>query len=323
MPATYAVIGNPIAHSRSPQIHAAFAKQTGQDIVYDRLLAAVDGFAAAVDAFRATGGAGANVTLPFKLDAFDYVDRRSGRAEAAGAVNTMVFDGRDALGDNTDGAGLVTDLERNQGLAIAGARVLLLGAGGAVRGVILPLLGRGPARLVVANRTADKARDLAQHFARWGEVIGCGFADLAGGKFDLVVDAWTKTAAPGELADVRVWWVKTTAADQRSPMSTRAKKYVEIEMFENEADAWTIELRGDRKEFRFEVEVDARGRAQVFTDIVTAEGRTVRHCRATTGNLRARRLLGIPIGIDSLSVECVDDRGRDQRGHAVVRKLRR
>ena len=147
--------------------------------------------------------------------------------------------------------------------------------------------------------------------------------DFGKPEFDLVVDAWTKTAAPGELADVRVWWVKTTAADKRSPMSTRAKKYVEIEMFENEADAWTIELRGDRKEFRFEVEVDARGRAQVFTDIVTAEGRTVRHCRATTGNLRARRLLGIPIGIDSLSVECVDDRGRDQRGHAVVRKLRR
>ncbi len=201
MPATYVVIGNPIAHSRSPQIHAAFAKQTGQDIVYDRLLAPVDGFAAAVDAFRAAGGAGANVTLPFKLDAFAYVDRRSERAEAAGAVNTMVFDGRDAFGDNTDGAGLVTDLERNQGLAIAGARVLLLGAGGAVRGVILPLLGRAPARLVVANRTADKARDLAQHFARWGEVTGCGYGDLAGQQFDLVVDGTSAAVggAPPEL----------------------------------------------------------------------------------------------------------------------------
>ena len=189
MPATYIVIGNPIAHSRSPQIHAAFAKQTGQDIVYDRLLAPVDGFAAAVDAFRAAGGAGANVTLPFKLDAYDYVNHRSERAEAAGAVNTMVFDGSDAFGDNTDGAGFVGDLERNQGVAIAGTRVLLLGAGGAARGVILPLLERGPARLVVANRTADKARDLAQHFARWGAVTGCGFDDLAGSQFDIVVDS--------------------------------------------------------------------------------------------------------------------------------------
>lgn len=201
MPATYVVIGNPIAHSRSPQIHAAFAKQTGQDIVYDRLLAPVDGFAAAVDAFRAAGGAGANVTLPFKLDAFDYVDRRSERAEAAGAVNTMVFDGRDAFGDNTDGAGLVTDLERNQGLAIAGARVLLLGAGGAVRGVILPLLGRAPERLVVANRTADKARELAHHFADSGDVTGCGFSEIAGQQFDLVIDG-TSAAVGGAAPDL-------------------------------------------------------------------------------------------------------------------------
>jgi hypothetical protein len=147
--------------------------------------------------------------------------------------------------------------------------------------------------------------------------------DFGKPEFDLVVDAWTKTASPGELADVRLWWLKTTAADQRSPMSTRSQKYVDIETIENEPDAWTLQLRGDHKEFRFDVEVDAGGRAQVFTDIVTAQGKTIRHCRATAGKLRARRLLGIPIGIDSLAVECVDDRGRAQRGKAVVRKLRR
>jgi hypothetical protein len=147
--------------------------------------------------------------------------------------------------------------------------------------------------------------------------------DFGKPEFDLVVDAWTKTASPGELADVRLWWVKTTAADQRSPMSTRSQKYVDIETTENGPDAWTMQLRGDHKEFRFDVEVDDNGRAQVFTDVVTAEGRTIRHCRATAGKLRARRLLGIPIGIDSLAVECVDDRGRAQRGRAVVRKLRR
>jgi shikimate dehydrogenase len=196
MSSTYVVIGNPIAHSRSPQIHAAFAKQTGQDLVYERLLAPVDGFAATVDAFRAAGGSGANVTLPFKLEAFEYVNRRSERAEAAGAVNTMVFDGPDAFGDNTDGAGFVGDLERNQGLGIAGARILLLGAGGAARGVILPLLERRPARLVVANRTPDKARDLAQHFTRWGRVVGCAFDELAGERFDLVVDG-TSAAVGG------------------------------------------------------------------------------------------------------------------------------
>src|SRR5512135_3739285 len=127
----YAVIGNPVAHSKSPWIHAEFARQTRQDLEYGRIEAPRDGFARTVDAFRAEGGCGANVTLPFKGEACAYATRLSERARAAQAVNTLRFEGAEALGDNTDGVGLVADLERNLGRAIAGKRVLLLGAGGA------------------------------------------------------------------------------------------------------------------------------------------------------------------------------------------------
>jgi shikimate dehydrogenase len=159
------VIGNPIAHSRSPEIHAMFAAQTGQAIDYGRLLAPIDGFAAAVDAFRAEGGAGLNVTLPFKPEAFAYATRRTPRATVAGAVNTLAFDGDDVLGDNTDGPGLVADIERRVGLRLAGARLLLLGAGGAARGVVQPLLEAGVERLAIANRTVDRALALRDEVA--------------------------------------------------------------------------------------------------------------------------------------------------------------
>ena len=164
-PARYAVIGNPIAHSRSPEIHAMFAARTGQAIDYGRLLAPLDGFAAAVDAFRAEGGLGLNVTLPFKPEAFAYARRRTPRAEIAGAVNTLAFDGEDVLGDNTDGPGLVADIRDRIGLPLAGARVLLLGAGGAARGVVRPLLEAGVARLSIANRTASRAIALRDELA--------------------------------------------------------------------------------------------------------------------------------------------------------------
>lgn len=147
--------------------------------------------------------------------------------------------------------------------------------------------------------------------------------DFGKPEFDLVVDAWTPTTAPGELADVRLWWVKTSADDRRSPLSTRTKKYVDLETIENAPDDWSLKLRGDHKEFSFDIELDARGIAQVFTDIVRDDGRSIRHCRATSGRLHARRVLGIPVGIAALVVECVDDRGRAQRGRAVVRKLAR
>ena len=193
----YAVVGNPVAHSRSPQIHAEFARQTGQDLDYIRLPAPPDGFAAAVEAFRASGGLGVNVTLPFKLDAFRYATRHSGRAQHAHAVNTLKFEGRQALGDNTDGAGLVRDIEINLGCQLAGKNVLLMGAGGAARGVLLPLLERQPRKLVIANRTPAKAAALARH-AQSENCAGAGYPDLAGAQFDIVINA-TSASVGGEV----------------------------------------------------------------------------------------------------------------------------
>ena len=187
----YVVIGNPVAHSKSPQIHRLFAAQTGQDIEYTTLLAAVDGFAAAVEAFRAGGGNGANVTVPFKEQAFRLSQQLTPRARAAGAVNTLTFNDDGIVGDNTDGAGLVRDIEHNLGFPLRGRRVLLLGAGGAARGVMLPLLEAAPASLTLANRSADKARQLAAEFSSDPAalpLIGGGYAEI-GGDYDLVINA--------------------------------------------------------------------------------------------------------------------------------------
>lgn len=192
----YAVFGNPIAHSKSPLIHAAFARQTGQDLVYTARLAPLDGFADAIEAFRAEGGRGANVTVPFKEQAFALATRRTPRAEAAGAVNTLAFAADGMLGDNTDGAGLVRDLTANLGFDPAGKRILLMGAGGAARGVILPLLERAPAGLYIANRTAEKAEALARDFGA-GQVKGGGYTGLPG-PFDLVINA-TSASLAGDL----------------------------------------------------------------------------------------------------------------------------
>ncbi|HEX8786027.1 MAG TPA: shikimate dehydrogenase, partial [Telluria sp.] len=144
----YCVIGNPIAHSKSPDIHAAFALQTGQDIAYERCLAPLDGFADTVRALIAQGYRGANVTVPFKLEAAALATRLAERARLAGAVNTLVFADGEIVGDNTDGPGLVADIVRNADTPLAGKRVLLLGAGGAARGVILPILQQGPQEIV-------------------------------------------------------------------------------------------------------------------------------------------------------------------------------
>ena len=197
----YAVIGNPIAHSKSPQIHAAFARQTGQELSYEALLAPVDGFAQTVADFRAQGGRGLNVTVPFKLEAFALAERHTPRAQAAGAVNTLAFDADGILGDNTDGAGLVRDLTANLDFALAGRRILLLGAGGATRGALLPLLDSRPAHLTIANRTVGKAEALAALFAAHaGDSVldACGFDALAGRRFDLVINA-TAASLAGEL----------------------------------------------------------------------------------------------------------------------------
>ena len=187
----YAVLGNPIAHSQSPRIHALFAAQTGQDMHYEALLAPLDGFAAAVASFARAGGKGANVTVPFKEEAFRLTTALTPRAKAAGAVNTLTFTGATCAGDNTDGAGLVRDLKANLGCVIAGKRLLLLGAGGAARGAILPLLEEQPAALTLANRTEAKARRLALEFSHRSGTLpeACGFAQLAGQHFDLVINA--------------------------------------------------------------------------------------------------------------------------------------
>lgn len=185
----YGVFGNPVAHSRSPVIHTQFAAQTGQALTYEAVLAPVDGFARAVENFIGRGGKGANVTVPFKEDAFRLCDRLTSRAERAGAVNTLVFSPAGILGDNTDGAGLVHDITVGLGFPLAGRRVLLLGAGGAARGALAPLLAAGAASVVIANITVDKACELAANARDLGDVRGCGFADLAGQQFDAVINA--------------------------------------------------------------------------------------------------------------------------------------
>jgi shikimate dehydrogenase len=191
----YCVIGNPVAHSKSPAIHAAFARQTGQQLDYERCLAPLDGFAATVHQLVAAGYKGANVTVPFKLDAAALADTLSARAQAAGAVNTLSFTDSGIAGDNTDGAGLVNDIVRNAGVAIAGKRVLLLGAGGAARGAMLPLLDQGPRELVIANRTAATALALVARFGGRGvPVSACHFAALAG-RFDIVINATSASLA--------------------------------------------------------------------------------------------------------------------------------
>ena len=195
----YCVFGNPVAHSKSPAIHALFAAQCAQDMAYEALLAPLDGFALAVRRFAAAGGCGANVTVPFKEQAFALCDRLSERAARAGAVNTLIFaDGRIA-GDNTDGAGLVRDIAANLGFPLAGRRILLLGAGGAARGALAPLLECRPAALAIANRTADKAAALAAGFADLAAVDAGNYADFAGRTFDVVINATSASLAGAAL----------------------------------------------------------------------------------------------------------------------------
>lgn len=187
-PDRYAVIGNPVAHSKSPRIHSSFAAQTGQHLTYERLLAPLDGFAASVRDFFAQNGRGVNVTLPFKLEAHQLADRLSDRAKAAGAVNTLKLCDGIIEGDNTDGAGLVTDIVDNARVSLQGKRILLLGAGGAARGALLPLLQARPAQLTIANRTAHKAVDLAAQFGGASAPSACEYAALEG-HFDVVINA--------------------------------------------------------------------------------------------------------------------------------------
>jgi len=185
----YAVVGNPIAHSKSPEIHAAFARETRQELTYERLLAPLDGFVDTVARFQREGGRGCNVTVPFKLEAFALATEQSPRARFAGACNTLAWRGTHWFGDNTDGAGLVRDLDVNLGVALAGHDVLVLGAGGAARGIIGPLLATAPRSLTISNRTVAKATELAAIFAPHGPVRALAPAALAGARFDVILNA--------------------------------------------------------------------------------------------------------------------------------------
>ena len=194
----YAVMGNPIAHSKSPSIHTLFAEQTQQSILYTAIHVDLEGFKQAVGNFAASGGKGLNVTVPFKQEAWALVTEKSERAERAGAVNTIKIDDDKLFGDNTDGVGLVNDLMINQNIELKNKSILLMGAGGAARGVLIPLLKQNPSSLFIANRTPDKAKDLADDFSDAGNVNGGGYDAIAGLKFDVVINA-TAASLHGDL----------------------------------------------------------------------------------------------------------------------------
>ncbi|WP_028215083.1 shikimate dehydrogenase [Paraburkholderia mimosarum] len=201
----YAVIGNPIGHTKSPLIHGIFARETAQDMSYTAIegpLEPAGAFADVVRAFAASGGKGINITAPFKLEAFAMSDERSERAELAGAANALKFENGRVLAENFDGIGLVRDIEVNLGLRMEGRRVLLLGAGGAARGALLPFLAARPAEMVMVNRDVTKGLALAAQVSGRGPLVACGYADLQRlGRFDLVVNA-TSASLTGDLPPV-------------------------------------------------------------------------------------------------------------------------
>ncbi len=194
----YAVMGNPISHSKSPSIHTLFAEQTQQSVLYTAIHVDLGGFKQAVGNFVATGGKGLNITVPFKQEAWELVSERSERAERAGAVNTIKIENDRLFGDNTDGVGLVNDLTINHGIELKNKNILLMGAGGAARGVLVPLLKQNPSSLFIVNRTPDRAKDLALDFSNAGEVQGGGYDAIAELKFDVVINA-TAASLQGEL----------------------------------------------------------------------------------------------------------------------------
>ncbi len=202
-PSSYAVMGNPISHSQSPLIHAEFAKQTCEKIDYTAIQVDIGGFEQAVGNFHANGGAGLNVTVPFKQDAFAYATQHSERASTAQAANTLVLKGQEVFADNTDGIGLVRDLTTNKNIVLTQKRLLILGAGGAVQGVLGPLFEEQPTSVTIVNRTVDKAFALKKRFSHFGEIKACSYEELAQHpSYDVVINA-TSAGIGGELPPIR------------------------------------------------------------------------------------------------------------------------
>ncbi|MGE3921112.1 MAG: shikimate dehydrogenase [Gammaproteobacteria bacterium] len=202
MPARYAVFGNPIAHSLSPIIHQLFAKETNQDITYEKILVPLDGFQETVKEFHQNGGQGANVTLPFKEQAYEFANILDSHAKIAGSVNTLLWTEQNIIkGYNTDGLGLIRDLTQNQQFPLANKTILIIGAGGATKGVLTPILEQNPELLVIGNRTYDKAEILAEKWKPFGSCIACPFHALEQYHFDLIINA-TAASLKGEIPNI-------------------------------------------------------------------------------------------------------------------------
>ncbi len=225
---TYAVVGHPVAHSKSPFIHTEFARQTGRLMRYEALLAPLDGFEQTVSAFRQNGGKGMNITVPFKFEAHALATRLTDRARAAQAVNTFRFEANgEILGDNTDGIGLVRDIETNLNFPLADKHILLMGAGGAASGVLLPLLRKRPAVLAIANRTLEKAQLLQQRFANEGNITVGYYRDFSGKYFDLVINA-TSASLHDELPPLPAGMFGNTSLAYDMLYSSRLTPFLEF-----------------------------------------------------------------------------------------------
>ncbi|RUA04384.1 MAG: shikimate dehydrogenase [Gammaproteobacteria bacterium] len=196
-----AVFGNPIEHSLSPTIHAMFAQQTGVNVKYTKELAPIDAFTQTANNFIQQGGLGFNITVPFKIDAFNFATQRTRNAQTAGAVNTIKVEGNTRIGENTDGVGLVNDLTKNLGIDLRDKVILILGSGGATRGILLPLLEQNPTRVMIANRTASKATTLANDFSEYGKTCGFGLEKIKSKPVDIIINA-TSASLDGKMLTI-------------------------------------------------------------------------------------------------------------------------
>jgi len=197
----FGVIGNPIDHSLSPMIHNEFSKQFGIDISYEKILSPIDEFTVTAEKFIKNGGSGFNITLPFKIDAYSFSEELTSNAKAAGAVNTIKIENNVIFGENTDGTGLVNDLEKNLNQNLTGKEILIIGAGGATQGILKPILEKKPEKILLANRTKNKSLKLANDFSKFGKVCGFGLDQIKSKPVDIVINA-TSAWIDGEMPNL-------------------------------------------------------------------------------------------------------------------------